>query len=72
VQVAYPPARHQDVCAATDPDCLQVSTALIKDETEAQVAAKVNVALNLLHLVNGDLAVVEHSATRVLERASFR
>ncbi len=72
VQVAYPPARHQEVCAATDVDCLEVSTALLKDATEAQVAAKVNVPLSLLHLVDRDLAVVEHTATRVLEGSSFR
>jgi hypothetical protein len=72
VQVAYPPARHQEVCAATDPDCLEVSTALVNDATEARVAAKVSVPLNLLHLVDSDLAVVEHTETRVLERSSFR
>lgn len=72
VQVAYPPARHQDVCAATDTDCLEVTTAFLKDATEARVAAKVNVDLNFLHLVDRDLAVVEHTVTRMLEGASFR
>jgi hypothetical protein len=72
VQVGYPPARPQAVCVSTDLDCLEVSAALVNDDTEAKVAAKVNVPLNFLHLVNGDLAVVRHESTRVLERMSFR
>ena len=72
VQVAYPLARPQAICATTDPDCLQVSAGLINDDTEAKVAAKVNVPLTLLHLVDRDLAVVGHESTRMLERASFR
>lgn len=72
VQVGYPPARPQAVCGVTDPHCLEVSAAFNDEETEATVAAKVNVPLNFLHLVDSDLAVVQHASTRVLERATFR
>ena len=72
VQVGYPPARYQGVCSATDPDCLQVSTSLTDDDTAAVVSAKVSVPLRFLNLFDQDLAVIEHSSTRVLERAAFQ
>lgn len=72
VQVGYPAARPQTVCAVTDPHCLEVSAALVNNESEAQVMAKVNVPLTFLHLVNSDFAVVAHVSTRLLERNAFR
>jgi hypothetical protein len=72
VQAGYPQARHQAICAATDPNCLEVSTALVNNDTEATVTAKVRVPLSLLHLVDDDLAVVQHASTRTLERSAMR
>lgn len=72
VQAGYPPARYQSVCAATDHDCLQVSTSLQDGDSRAFVSAKLHVPLRLLRLFNSDFAVAEHSSTRLLERAALQ
>ena len=72
VQAAYPPARYQSVCSGTDPHCLQVSTSFGDGDATAVVSAKMNVPLRFLQLVARDLAVVEHSSTRVLERTALQ
>ena len=72
VQAGYPPARYQSVCAASDHDCLQVSTSLEDGDSRALVSAKLHVPLRLLRLLHNDFAVAEHSSTRVLERAALQ
>jgi hypothetical protein len=67
-QAGYPPAQHQEVCEASDPNCLDVSTALSENETKAIVSAKVQVPLMMLRPFGSELVTVEHSTTRVLER----
>jgi len=68
VQAAYPPARHQEVCGSSDHNCLEVATALADNDSKAIVSAKVHVPLMLLRPFVTDVATVEHSTTRELER----
>jgi hypothetical protein len=49
-----------------------VSTSLEDDDSTAVVSAKVNVPLRFLKLFDGELAVAEHSSTRVLERTALQ
>jgi hypothetical protein len=68
VQVGYPPARYQEVCEDSDLNCLEVTAALVANESQALVSAKVNVPLMLFSFLNKDWATVEHATTRQLER----
>ena len=68
VQAGYPPARPQRVCGDSEPNCLEVATALADNDSKAVVSAKVHVPLTLLRPFPSEVTTVEHSTTRELER----
>lgn len=67
VQAGYPPARHQEICADSEFNCLEVSTALEDSDSNVVVSAKVHVPLMLLRPFARNWTTIEHSTTRKLE-----
>lgn len=71
VRVGYPPAVYQPVCKASAHNCLEVSTSLGENDSQAVVSAKVSVPLRLFGLFKNESTIVQHSTTRVLERTTL-
>ena len=68
IQVAYPAAQSGVVCEAGLTNCIEIETALINDESEAQVRASVRVPMGIMGWLGfSDSAVIESEQTRILE-----
>lgn len=68
IQAAYPSAQSGVVCEAGLVNCIQIETALVNDETEAQVRASVAVPMSILGWLGfSEEAVIESEQTRILE-----